>query len=447
MTALTFKCHIILMNRLPHIKTWSLPSLLQVVKDGSLTSGEFQVGGHLSFNGRSLCLKGGGGSIEISHSSDRLKLELDQGLIYLAIVNLKLELSTAAEAVFHLERVTELKPLVPEKRRYFVDSHVKLESVELWQQFLKATHDFFQSEQFLHVETPSLTDCPGMEPTLDPIQANTIPLGSEFETYLPTSPELSLKKFVAAHCADVYEVRKCFRDKELTPWHEPEFTMMEWYRTFDDVSGLIDTFKRWMQALQLGLAGTRKMPDLKVISVREAFQGALGETLNPKVDLPDLQQMFLRNNLEFSESDQFEDLISRLLVEKIEPWLLQQGTAIALVDYPQKMAALSRIDSEGWAQRVEIYWEGVELANGFDELTDGEEQRKRFQQDNHSRVAMGRSPLAGDEAFLRALDWGLPPCAGIAVGLDRVFMQLFELENIKKANPFNWSWRIQSKDF
>ena len=307
----------------------------------------------------------------------------------------------------------------------------------------------FQShirQEFLHrgfsqVETPTLVVSPGLEPYLDVFQTRLQIAGRQEVRYLPTSPEFHLKKLMASGWAHLFEIKKCFRNGEVGPHHQPEFTMLEWYRVGGsledlkkDVEELLKSSLDW--ARQKGLE--RRCENLQIESQTMAslFNDLLGLSLSPQTSRETLIQWLESLSLHWCEEDSWGDLFFRIFVEKIEP-IFKDRQGFFLSDFPPSLSALSEIDAQtGWAQRFEFYYQGVELANAFYELTDFEEQAQRFASEIERKKQLGKKPVPVDEEFMQALKEGLPASAGIALGLDRLFMVAMGLSDIREFHLF-----------
>ncbi len=260
--------------------------------------------------------------------------------------------------------------------------------------------------EFLEVETPTRIPAPAPELHID-----AEPSGDRF---LITSPELQMKRLLAAGYEKLFQICRCFRRGERGDIHLPEFTMLEWYRAGATISDLMNDCELLVTAAarsvdafpiatRLDIA-TDLTPPWERIEVADAFEQHAGWRPGPNPD-----------------PDRFE----QDLVSKIEP-SLPKHRPVFLVGYPASMASLARLDplDPTRAERFELYANGLELANGFTELVDGKEQRLRFEQESHERKAANKTAYPIDEQFLQALELGLDPCAGIALGLDRLVMLL-----------------------
>ena len=265
-------------------------------------------------------------------------------------------------------------------------------ALQLRTQVLTAIRSWFSHEGFTEVETPVRLPTPALELHID-----AEPSGNAF---LRTSPELHMKRLLAAGYDRIFQIGPCFRKGERGALHNPEYTMLEWYRLGTDYLDI--------------------MADTE--SLLRQF-----EPFNLKSEIPRLtvEDLFLQhagwNPVEAYDAERFEhDLVS-----KVEP-ALPRDTPVFVMDYPVSAAALSRRKPgrEIVAERFELYFNGVEIANAFSELTDPVEQRQRFELWAQQRQASGAPVYPLDEDFLAALELGMPPASGIALGLDRLVMVL-----------------------
>jgi lysyl-tRNA synthetase class 2 len=279
---------------------------------------------------------------------------------------------------------------------------------------LEGIRAFFVGKGFLEVETPHRLPANAPEPHLD-----AVPSGS---WYLHTSPELSMKRLLAAGYGRVFQVCRCFRTEERGSRHLPEFTLLEWYRAGADYTVLMEDCEGLLTFLASGRSvarGGREVslaPPWPRISVAEAFERWVG-----------------RSAEEALEQGGFDEAVAF----RVEPALAEFGTPVFLVDYPAPCASLARPKPGRTevAERFELYAGGLELANGFSELVDAAEQRRRFEADRAARVRAGKDPYPVPEPFLRDLEHA-PPCAGIALGVDRLVMLLAGAASIDEVVAF-----------
>lgn len=298
--------------------------------------------------------------------------------------------------------------------------------------FLRLVREFFHSRGFLEVDAPLLVPSAGMEPHLDPFEATGWATGRR--ALLPTSPEFYLKKLLAAGCGPCFSLAPSFRDEIPGRDHSPEFLMLEWYRPEEslealaaDCHGLLSTLAEAF--LEEGLLRRKGvMSDLRLPPARlelgEAFQRWVGVDWRALGDLSAWREQASRHGAEASAWSE-NDCFSYLLLTRIEPELAQLGRPALLFGYPLFQGALARErrDEPGVIDRFELYAAGAELANAYQELTDGGEQRRRYAAYQEERRLLGKPPHPEDPLFFAAVDH-LPECAGIALGADRLLALL-----------------------
>lgn len=287
--------------------------------------------------------------------------------------------------------------------------------------WLTSIRHFFAQRRVLEVETPVLSAAANTDPALESFRVDYHGPGGG-ALYLNTSPEFAMKRLLAAGSGDIYQVARVFRDGEAGRHHNPEFTLLEWYRLGMDHHALMAEVAALVQTLIPG------RDRVEILSYREVFRRFLDledvhlAPTQALLALAKAQGIHPPPGLEADDLDGWRDLI---LSHCIIPHLGRGGTITFVHDYPASQAALARLRHQGdyqVAERFELFLEGVELANGFHELTDAAEQGRRFENDNHIRQARGQAQLPVDRRLLAALEAGLPPCAGVALGLDRLLM-------------------------
>jgi elongation factor P--(R)-beta-lysine ligase len=285
---------------------------------------------------------------------------------------------------------------------------------------------WFGERDFIEVDCTALQVSPGNETHLHAFGTELIqPDGSRERRYLHTSPEFACKKLLAAGERRIFNLGHVFRNRERTPTHAPEFTMLEWYRAEEDYRQIIEDSLDLVKLASIGpfaWKGRTADPfaEAEWLSVSDAFQRHAGVNLLPT--LHDRDALAGQSPVALGKDDSWSDIFSRILVEKVEPHL-GQGRVTVLYEYPASEAALARTCAHDprVAERFELYACGVELANGFGELTDADEQRRRFiaEMDLKEQIYGERYPI--DEELLRALSM-MPPASGVALGLDRLIM-------------------------
>ena len=287
---------------------------------------------------------------------------------------------------------------------------------------------FFAARGVLEVDTPLLAPVSATDPLLDSIRAEPFRDGRSW--YLQTSPEFALKRLLAAGIGPVYQMGKAFRRGEAGPRHNPEFTMLEWYRPGFGTQALIDE----VAALVTEVAGPRPV---RQDSWRSLFCQATG--LDPFLcATADLVEA-AREHAEDAGGWDRDALLDLLFAERVEPGLGRD--CLQFVDgFPASRAALARTthDAEGTlvADRFELFVDGLEIANGYNELCDSAELRRRMNVDNTARLALGLEPVPVDERLLAAMAHGLPESAGVALGVDRLVMVALGAARIEEVISF-----------
>lgn len=294
----------------------------------------------------------------------------------------------------------------------------------------KARH-FFRERNITEVDCPILTRGASVDAHIDLIKA----FNKEEVRYLHSSPEYGMKRLLSEGMGDIYQLSHVFREGEVGKKHNPEFMMAEWYRLNFSIDQMIDDTCDFIE-LFLG-----KLPRVKK-SYRETlhqFTGIDYVTMSEN----DLLHYLQEENISYYPEivDEGKDaLLNLILGINVEPHLGKDCLYI-ITHYPSTQAALAKKVTEGGVDvslRFEIYYDGMELANGYHELTNATEQRKRFMEANQLRLALKKEPLPLDEAFLEALETGLPDCCGVAVGFDRLMMLHAKADSIKEVIPFDW---------
>jgi lysyl-tRNA synthetase class 2 len=302
------------------------------------------------------------------------------------------------------------------------------------------------------VETPCLVPAPGMEPHIQAFEAPFVPEGGgpPRPLFLHTSPEYAMKRLLAAGLPRIFQLARVFRNGEVSRTHNPEFTMLELYRAGADYGGVMDDLERLVEACARALspdgsaravrggAAVDLSAPFERLTVAEAFRR------HAAVDLPAcggdavrLAEAARRAGHDPGPAGEpFDDVFFRVMLDAVEP-RIGRARPTYLVDWPASMAALSRVSREDprVAERFELYAGGLELANGFTELTDAGEQRRRLVEEQAWRRRHGRRVYPLDEPFLEALA-GMPDAGGVAVGFDRLLMLLAGAESIEDVLLF-----------
>lgn len=308
------------------------------------------------------------------------------------------------------------------------------ELTQKWGAYLQFIRQFFTSQGFVELKTPSLVVCPGTEPSLD-VFSTQLKVGSRQEKlFLPTSPELHLKKSLALGAEKVFELAPCFRNGEVTEKHQPEFLMLEWYRSYASLIQIKeDLIKLVQQAAQaLKVAGPEKV---STFSVAELFKLHCDFDLKPETSKEELKALAEKIGVDVRSAESIDDYFFLIFMDKIESQL-PADELVFVEKYPPYQAALARLTADGWGDRFEAYWKGLELCNAFHELNDPTVQRLRSKEDLQKKLEMNKEPIALDTEFFQCLDAGMPPSGGIALGVERLFMALNGLDRISRLYLF-----------
>ncbi len=293
---------------------------------------------------------------------------------------------------------------------------------------------YFAAQEVREVETPALSPAAVSDPAIESI---VVQPARGARLYLQTSPEYPMKRLLAAGFGDCYQVCPVFRDGETGRQHNPEFTLIEWYRLDFGVGELEHDVDR---VLRVACAELRDFPPARVVSYRDAMRDACGVDC-ASAAIPEIRAALAARGIEPARPDgwQRDEWLDLLMGAVVGPGLGHESP-VFVHDYPASQAALARLrelpDGTRVAERFELYVDGVELANGFRELGDAAEQRRRFDQDQATRRRRGQALRPLDERLLAALASGLPECAGVALGFDRLVMAAHRLPDLASVMAF-----------
>ena len=327
----------------------------------------------------------------------------------------------------------------------------------LYSSFLQDIRTFFKRQGFLELETPLLNSTGNVEAYLDSFRvqrANTrksthIPVKQKFSAYLITSPEYRLKSILAHLRCNLYQIAHCFRAGDLGPLHMEEFLMLEWYFINADEFALMEQCAKLLSFLSRGKYSRRRLKKNKSFSVR-SVRSVLQEYASCSWEREDLEKALIKNKLikakaELSSPEHrpidmnYVDLFFTVFLNLVEPHIGKDGPEF-LYHYPPQLSAFSQIE-KGYARRFELYWDGLELANGYYELRQKEDYLRRFAEENSLRKELGKEVMSPDEAFLNDLELcqGLPECSGVALGLDRLFLALLNEKKLNSVYTYSYA--------
>ncbi len=311
----------------------------------------------------------------------------------------------------------------------------KAEIVASRAEIFRNIREYFYKEDVIEVDTPIMSQFGNPDPALLNFVSQFNGPGALYkaETFLITSPEYHMKRLLAEGVGSCYYLGKVFRDGELSPRHNPEFTMLEWYRVAYDLAQLMDEVVKLIQYL------VEEPLEVEYFTYRDAFKTILG--IDPfLLDLPELEAFIAKSGIEitfdFRTKDEALDLIVSHLIEPA----FDPDKITLLSEYPASQASLSQIvekDGVYIGKRFEAYWQGLELANGYEELTQSCEQKARFMIENEERQLFGMKPVPIDTLLLEVLN-DLPFCSGVALGVDRLLMAKKRITDINQVIPFGF---------
>lgn len=286
---------------------------------------------------------------------------------------------------------------------------------EQWQKFLHRAYEFWSQRDYMHWKTDSLLPSWGVDAYIDGLKAQGLRTGRSW--YLPSSPELQLKMALIKGAPSLFEIKNVYRDDDRSPYHSVEFTMLEWYQKGADKWALLEDIKGFVQS------ETDQELSIQRFSVAQLFEALFQEKIIPQMSSQDWQSLLDRHGIEFLPDDDIDDLYTRAFVERIEPFISSQE-AIVITDYPPFQCSLSAISPEGWADRYELYWQGVELANIYQEQMDGSKILSTLRREEKRYEDKWGQSMPKDALFEEAISKGFMVCAGGAMGLERLWSLL-----------------------
>ncbi len=301
--------------------------------------------------------------------------------------------------------------------------------------FINTIREYFVSQGVVEVDTPIMTPYFSHDLNISPLKTEYL----NKTYYLATSPEFFLKRILASRIGDIFEITHAFRNDPITPLHNPEFLLLEWYRVgwryldlVKDLKGLLALLSKRFRKRERYVEG-----EWEILSVREVFTRYIGIELNDLLDERKRKDIALSKGY---KDDDFETLFHKLFLTHIEPNLGKTKPTV-IYDYPEVLGGFA-VNVKGdarFTERMELYLDGMEMANGYTEITDPEEQKRRWNM-------YGTKEFPYDEDFLRYLNYGMPPCAGIALGLDRLMMFFLEKKKLEDVMPFSFKYFFKSGD-
>ncbi len=298
---------------------------------------------------------------------------------------------------------------------------------------LNQIRHFFTQRGVLEVDTPAMSHATVTDIHLHTFQTEFVGPGyaDGSKLYFMTSPEFHMKRLLAAGSGCIYQINKAFRNEENGRYHNPEFTMLEWYRVGFDHHKLMDEMDELLQLVLQSESAER-------MTYQQAFLQVL-KVCPLEASMAELKQVAAQLGLsDIAEKEDDRDTLLQLLFSVGVEAKIGKETPAFVYDFPASQAALAKINAQDSrvADRFEVYYKGIELANGFHELDNPKEQLARFDQDNAKREQMGLQPQPIDFHLIAALESGLPDCAGVALGIDRLIMLAIGCDHIDQVTTF-----------
>ena len=291
---------------------------------------------------------------------------------------------------------------------------------------------YFRQRDVLEVETPYLSQHAATDPNL---RSFAVPTATAGDRFLHTSPEFAMKRLLAAYGQSVFQICRVFRDAEQGQMHNPEFTMLEWYQVGVEYRQLIDEVG---ELLQLLINPYRPLQPMRLCSYGNAFKEACG--LDPTTaTVEELTRCAQTHELHIAGHIEADELLDLLLSQVVAPSFVDDRITV-IYEFPATQAALSKVDGQPpVAQRFEVFVADIELADGYQELTDPQQQCMRFEADRRQRLHKKLPDLPYDAYLIQALQAGMSDCSGVALGLDRLMMVIIGTRDIDDVLSFDWS--------
>lgn len=317
-------------------------------------------------------------------------------------------------------------------------TNASLDVLRLRASVFESIREFFKQREVLEVDTPVLSAATTPDPNIQSFETRYVSVAGESpleRKYLSTSPEFHMKRMLASGSGSIYQLCHVFRQSEFGKQHNPEFTLLEWYRVGFEYQMLMQEVAELVEMF------VQRSVDTETISYQAAFLRYLD--IDPlSASLNELQRCATDFGLAGTEQNANDKdfYLDFLMSHQVQPQL-EKNKFTFIIEYPASQCALARLspDNNKVAERFELYFQGVELANGYHELTDAKEQQKRFEQQNQKRLQDGIEPVQWDQLLVQALQAGMPACSGVALGVDRLIQLILEAKNLGDvlAFPFN----------
>ncbi len=305
-----------------------------------------------------------------------------------------------------------------------------IETLKCRAKLLNIARQFFQDNHFLEVDTPCLSQSTTPDPNIESFTSQY----NQQQYYLHTSPEFPMKRLLASGSGAIYQICKVFRQGEAGCNHNPEFTLIEWYQPgiyYRDLMEQLDDF------IRLLLKGNLQLNETVLLTYQQAFEQYAG--FNPlMVSSEQLHAVILENNIQLHEQTLTHNAYLDLIMSYIVQPALPKNKPVFIYDYPVTQAALANVrrGDVDIAERFELFINGLELANGYQELLDATEQQQRFENENRQRLVAGQQTIPVDDYLISALQQGMPMVSGVALGFERVLMLATGKDSIRDVIAF-----------
>jgi lysyl-tRNA synthetase class 2 len=302
---------------------------------------------------------------------------------------------------------------------------MNIQNIKCRSLILKEIREFFDNRGFLEVETPLLSPHLIPESSIENFKTCLVsPYGDDIPLYLTPSPEIWMKQLLAQGSGDIYQICKSFRNSEqISPVHNPEFTMLEWYKTGIDSRGNIKICEEMVNSILQKETAPECRPPFREITMEEAFQELAGFSLEENIEISDLSARLDENGIPRNKDDSWEVLFHKLFLTLVEPEL-PTDRPLVLKDYPSRLVTLaSEKPGTPWSDRWELYMRGVEIANCYTEETDLTKMRDYYRLESLEKAALARVPVRSSEKWLDGMT-DFPACSGTAIGVDRLLSAL-----------------------
>lgn len=345
------------------------------------------------------------------------------------------------DGVFFIQKILNHVPCLQDWKNSVIPNPIlshketkkRFDLIQKRNQALLRTRQFFENRGFVHMETPTLVPSGGMETYLHPFQTTYQDhRGQAWHLEMPTSPEFALKKILTEGVTKIFQLSRAYRNcGELSKHHEPEFIMLEWYRTHASLGDMLGDTRKLVIALAEFLGSDLDIPlSWPTFRVDQLFSDLMGLKLDQLQDPAVFYKKAKPHSVSLVETDDWDSIFCKLFMEKVEPYLKSQK-ACFVTHYPIQMGALAAQEKgKPYVERAEAFLYGVEICNAYLELVDAKNFQQRLEK-TKSQV----SNLAQDPLFENAMAFGLPPCAGNALGIDRVIALLLGQKSISSLYP------------